>query len=293
MTSSTTETVTGALRTLPADTTVPEILKVVSEDGGVVIQGFLSAEQIARFNEEIEPAMAALNPGSKNADADIADFHGNNTKRLTNLVTISKTFREEIIDHDLLHELGEAIYRETAGDWWLTTSQLIEIGPGNKAQVLHRDLEQFLPFIGMGPAGPEVMCNFLIAMTDFTDENGATRVIPKSNHWVDYEDRGTPEMTVPAEMKAGDVIFFTGKLVHGGGANRTENEFRRGLTIPLQPGYLTPEEPYSLVVPMDIIRTLSPRVQKMLGFRSLYPIGSPGLLQVNYEELADYLGLDN
>ena len=28
-------------------------------------------------------------------------------------------------------------------------AQLIEIGPGNKAQLLHRDLEQFLPFIGM------------------------------------------------------------------------------------------------------------------------------------------------
>jgi ectoine hydroxylase-related dioxygenase (phytanoyl-CoA dioxygenase family) len=290
MTSST-STPVNALRTVPANSTVDEIRKVVAEDGGVVIKGFLTQDQIDRFNAEIEPAMQALSAGSDNADSEIADFHGTQTKRLTNLVTISKTFREEIVDHDLLHALGEATYREESGDWWMTTAQLIEIGPGNKAQVLHRDLEQFIPFIGMGPAGPEVMCNFLIAMTDFTDENGATRVIPGSNHWADYEDRGTPEMTLPAEMKAGDVIFFTGKLVHGGGANRTENEFRRGLTIPLQPGYLTPEEPYNLITPLDIVRTLSPRVQKMLGFRSLYPKGSPGLLRVNYHELADFLEL--
>ena len=64
MTSTTTEAVTGALRTLPANATVPEILKIVQEDGGVVIQGFLSAEQIARFNEEVEPAMTALSAGS-------------------------------------------------------------------------------------------------------------------------------------------------------------------------------------------------------------------------------------
>ena len=87
----------------------------------------------------------------------------------------------------------------------------------------------------MGKSGPMVMVNFLIALTDFTEENGATRVIPGSNDWDDYEDRGTPEMTIPAEMKAGDVIFFNGKVSHGGGANVTENERRRGLTIPLQP----------------------------------------------------------
>ncbi|MCW2790883.1 MAG: phytanoyl-CoA dioxygenase (PhyH)-like protein [Aeromicrobium sp.] len=282
---------TATLQHVSKDTPLAEILAIVDADGGVIIEKFLTEDQVKRFNEETQPALDALDAGSKHDDDFIADFHGNQTKRLTNLVTISKTFREEILEQDLLYELGEAIFREESGDFWLTTGQIIDIGPGNKAQVLHRDLENNHFAVTMGKSGPMVMVNFLIALTDFTEENGATRVIPGSNTWDDYEDRGTPEQTIPAEMKAGDVIFFNGKVSHGGGANVTENERRRGLTIPLQPSFLTPEEAYPLLVDLELAKTLSPRVQKLLGFRSQYPVGSPGLWQNNYEEIADHLGL--
>lgn len=282
---------TATLRRVSKDTPVAEILKIVDADGGLIIEKFLTDDQVRRFNEETQPALDALDAGSKNSDEFVADFHGNQTKRLTNLVTISKTFREEILEQDLIHDLGEAIFREESGDFWLTTGQIIDIGPGNKAQMLHRDLENNHFAVTMGKPGPMVMVNFLIALTDFTEENGATRIIPGSNTWDDYEDRGTPEMTIPAEMKAGDVIFFNGKVSHGGGANVTENERRRGLTIPLQPSFLTPEEAYPLLVDLELARTLSPRVQKLLGFRSQYPKGSPGLWQNNYEEIANHLGL--
>jgi hypothetical protein len=276
---------------VPKDTPVTEIVGIVDADGGVIIEKFLTPEQVARFNEETQPALDALGAGSKHDDEFIADFHGDQTKRLTNLVTISKTFREEILEQDLIYDLGEAFFREESGDFWLTTGQIIDIGPGNKAQMLHRDLENNHFAVTMGKSGPMVMVNFLIALTDFTDENGATRIIPGSNTWDDYSDRGTPEQTIPAEMKAGDVIFFNGKVSHGGGANVTTDERRRGLTIPLQPSFLTPEEAYPLLVDLDLAKTLSPRVQKLLGFRSQYPKGSPGLWQNNYEEIADHLGL--
>lgn len=282
---------TATLRRVSKDTPVADILEIVNADGGVIIEKFLTTDQVRSFNDEVQPAMDALDAGSKHDDEFVADFHGVQTKRLTNLVTLSKTFREEILEQDLVHELGEAVFREESGDFWLTTGQVIEIGPGNKAQVLHRDLENNHFAVTMGKSGPMVMVNFLIALTDFTEENGATRVIPGSNDWDDYEDRGTPEMTIPAEMKAGDVIFFNGKVSHGGGANVTDNELRRGLTIPLQPSFLTPEEAYPLLVDLELAKTLSPRVQKLLGFRSQYPKGSPGLWQNNYEEIADHLGL--
>ena len=282
---------TATLRRVPKDTPVTEIVGIVDADGGVIIEKFLTPEQVARFNEETQPALDALGAGSKHDDEFIADFHGDQTKRLTNLVTISKTFREEILEQDLIYDLGEAFFREESGDFWLTTGQIIDIGPGNKAQMLHRDLENNHFAVTMGKSGPMVMVNFLIALTDFTDENGATRIIPGSNTWDDYSDRGTPEQTIPAEMKAGDVIFFNGKVSHGGGANVTTDERRRGLTIPLQPSFLTPEEAYPLLVDLDLAKTLSPRVQKLLGFRSQYPKGSPGLWQNNYEEIADHLGL--
>lgn len=285
---------TQAQKTLPSVTTttpLAEILDLVAKDGGVVIKNFLSADQIARFNAEVEKPMAALAPGSKHEHELIAEFHGRNTKRLTNLVNHSRTFREEILEHDLVHNLCDAKFLEESGTYWMTTAQLIEIGPGNTAQMLHRDLENWYPFVGMGPKGPEVTVNFIIAFTDFTEENGATRVIPGSHQWEDFEDRGTPESTIPVTMNAGDAFFYTGKVVHGGGANVTADEYRRGLAFAFNPGFLTGEEAYPFLVDMETARQLSPRVQRILGFRSQYPAGSPGLWQVDYSELGDYLKL--
>ncbi|WP_306324482.1 phytanoyl-CoA dioxygenase family protein [Streptomyces venezuelae] len=287
----TTQKKTRALTSVANDTPAEEILEIVTRDGGVVIKNFLTQEQIVRFNAEIEQPLRALAPGSTHEDEIVAAFHGSNTKRLTNLVTHSATFRSEIIDHPLVHEISDLVFLQESGTYWMTTAQVIEIGPGNKAQMLHRDLENWFPFIGMGPGGPEVTINFLVALTDFTEENGATRVIPGSNHWSDFEDRGTPEQTIPAVMNAGDVLLFSGKTAHGGGANRTGDEHRRGLAFAFNAGFLTGEEAYPFLVDRELAETLSPRVQRMLGFRSQYPTGSPGLWQVDYADLGDHLGL--
>jgi ectoine hydroxylase-related dioxygenase (phytanoyl-CoA dioxygenase family) len=281
-----------SLQSVPRDTPVTEILEIVARDGGVILKNFLARDQIDRFNADVEPALAALKPGSTHGDEEIAAFHGSNTKRLTRLVELSPTFRNEIIDDDLVHDLCDATFLEESGTYWMTTAQVIEIGPGNDAQQLHRDLENWYPFVGMGKTGPEVILNFLIAFTDFTEENGATRLIPGSNHWDDFEDRGTPEDTIPVVMNAGDALFFSGKTVHGGGANRTEDEYRRAVAFALNPGFLTGEEAFAFTVGLDTAKSLTPRVQRILGFRSQYPIGSPGLWQVDYADLADHLGLD-
>ncbi|MET4165110.1 MULTISPECIES: phytanoyl-CoA dioxygenase family protein [Gordonia] len=279
------------IQRVPSTTPAADILAIVARDGGVVIEGLLSAEQVSRFNAEIDPSVAALAPGSTHENEIVQEFHGVNTKRLTNLVNRSDVFRDEIIDLDLVHELCDARFLEESGTYWMTTAQVIEIGPGNRAQMLHRDLENWYPFVGMGPAGPEITLNFLIALTDFTEENGATRVIPGSHLWSDFEDRGSPEQTIPATMKPGDALFISGKTVHGGGANVTADQYRRAVSFAFNPGYLVGEEAYPFLVSRDVAAGLPERVQRILGFRSQYPLGSPGLWQVDYAELADYLGL--
>ncbi|MFD8295101.1 phytanoyl-CoA dioxygenase family protein [Streptomyces bauhiniae] len=287
----TVEKQTPALSSVATDTPTDEILGLLARDGGVIVKGFLTTEQMNRFNTEIEPPLQALRPGSTHENELVAAFHGSNTKRLTNLVTHSAAFRNEILEHSLVHEVCDQIFLPESGTYWMTTAQVIEIGPHSQAQMLHRDLENWFPFIGMGPDGPEVTLNFLIALTDFTEENGATRVIPGSNHWSDFEDRGTPEQTVPAIMNAGDALLFSGKTAHGGGANQTDDEYRRAVAFALNPGFLTGEEAYPFLVDMEVAKTLSPRVQRLLGFRSQYPTGSPGLWQVDYADLGDYLAL--
>lgn len=269
-----------------------DVIGHIYNDGGVVIEGFLSHDQVLRFNSEIQPAIDKIDAGSRSDNQRTKDFHGKQTKRLTNLVTHSKTFRTEIIDYNLTHEILEGILLKESGTYWMTTAQVIEIGPGNASQRLHRDLGNMPPYFDLGPGGPEGMINFLIALTDFTDENGATRVIPGSHKWANFYDLGTPEMTIPVEMKAGDVFVFSAKTVHGGGSNKTEAN-RRGVAFAFQPGFLTPEEAYPFIVDWDLVKTLPQRTQRMLGFRSQYPKGSPGVWQSDYHEIADILGLDS
>ena len=93
-------TTTAKLRTIASTAPIDEILSIVRADGGVIVKGLLTPDQVARFNAEIDPALRGLDAGSKHDNEIVAEFHGRNTKRLTNLVTRSETFRREVIDHD-------------------------------------------------------------------------------------------------------------------------------------------------------------------------------------------------
>ncbi|KAI1637427.1 hypothetical protein F4809DRAFT_640482 [Biscogniauxia mediterranea] len=261
------------------------ILRALREDGAVIIKGLFTKDQVRRLSEEVQPAVDKLQAGGKHTDEWAKDFHGDNTKRLNNVVSLSKTFREKIMEEDLIHQLCEEIYLKDAGGYWMNSAQVIDIGPASKAQPLHRDQWQFPIFTRCGPDAPEASVNFVVALTEFSDENGATRVIPGSHQWGDFQENGSPEDTIPAEMEPGDACFITGKVVHGGGANRTEDRTRRGITLVFQCSYLTPEEAYPFLVDREVARTLSPRAQRMIGFRSQFLKDSPGVWKRDYGEM--------
>lgn len=293
-----TASVPQVITAVPNTTPAEEILAIMERDGAVVIQNFATSAQVEQMNRDFDKPVMETGPGSKKQGEEfelLKEFHGYQTTRVNNLITHSRVMREEILDMDLFHEIGRLLYEEESGDWWLMAAQLIQIGPGNKAQFIHRDLENYTAFVPMGKNAPRVTTNYMLALTDFTEANGATRVILGSHKWDDFtlsmEDRLDHSKTIPAEMKAGDALLWDGKLLHSGGANVTTNEFRRGVTIPVSPAYFTPEESFAFSVSLDIAKTLSPRVQKAIGFRSVFSKGGNGLWQHNFEELADHLGL--
>jgi ectoine hydroxylase-related dioxygenase (phytanoyl-CoA dioxygenase family) len=152
----------------------------------------------------------------------------------------------------------------------LHVTQMIAIGPGEPAQIIHRDqwAFDFFPF----PNDYEVQCNTIWAMTDFTAENGGTRLIPGSQR---FEDRLSFEEadTIPAEMPAGSVLFYTGKLYHGGGANRSQ-AVRRGINLTYAVSWLRQEENQYLSVPFEIARELPEPLLKLMGYaRGAYALG--------------------
>jgi ectoine hydroxylase-related dioxygenase (phytanoyl-CoA dioxygenase family) len=152
----------------------------------------------------------------------------------------------------------------------LHLTQAIAIGPGETAQPIHRDqwAFDFFPF----PAGYEVQCNTIWALSDFTEENGATRIVAGSNTQPDGTAYGQ-EHTDPAEMSRGSVLFYSGSVYHGGGANRSEAT-RIGLNITYNVAWLRQEENQYLSVPREVAATLPTDLLRLMGYdRGAYALG--------------------
>lgn len=279
-------------RVRPDAVDAKEIVRIMSEDGAVVIEGLLTPEQVARYNEEVEPALAAMHPGSLVDHEEIQIFHGRNTKRLSNLMTLSKTYRAEIIDSDTIHSICDEFFR-TTGDYWLSTSQVMSIGPGSPRQPLHRDHGNWYPARAMGPSMPESSIAFLLAQDNTTEENGATLAIPRSHLWpfsLEDDNLGSYEQCTIVELNAGDALVIGGKIVHGGGANRTKDFWRKVTTVMFCNAAFTQEEAFQIVLDRELVKTLPERVKKVLGFRTVFPFNSPGLNTHNNDDIAVYLG---
>ncbi|NGM78770.1 phytanoyl-CoA dioxygenase family protein [Burkholderia multivorans] len=280
------------LREVVSGTPADEVKKIIDADGGVIVKG-LFAKHVDRLNEELDPVVSGWREGVKGNEW-MEEFAGRKTKRVTQLVARSKTFREEMIDDATMLSYIDTMMLETSDSYWMNAAQVIQLQPGEKAQMLHRDLENYPIFRKYGREAPEVMCNCLVALSDYTEDMGATRVIPGSHKWSDFEDRGDPSQTIPAVMEKGDALVYSGKMLHGGGHNAS-NRPRRALALAFCPGWLVPEEAYPFVIPLEIARTMSPRAQQLTGFRSFHnaKLGGGSLWQIDYLELADFLELNS
>ena len=246
---------------LPADATPERVAAALSESGVAVVDRLVPASLLDRAAGELAPWLERTPFGP---DA----FSGRRTRRTGGLVARSATCRE-LIQHPLvLGTVKELLADSTAFQLHLT--QAIAIGPGEPAQPVHRDqwAFDFFPF----PSGYEVQCNTIWALTDFTAKNGATRVIPGSNRHADrlqYQEADT----IPAEMERGSVLFYSGSLYHGGGANHSDAT-RIGLNLTYARSWLRQEENQYLSVPLDVARTLSDDLLRLIGYaRGAYALG--------------------
>jgi ectoine hydroxylase-related dioxygenase (phytanoyl-CoA dioxygenase family) len=196
------------------------------------------------------------------------DFSGNRTRRTGALIARSASSRE-LIQHPLALATTQLVLSQ-ATNFQLHLTQAIVIGPGETAQPLHRDqwAFDFFPF----PKGYEVQCNTIWAQTDFTEANGATRVVPGSNR-ADDGVRYPPSDTEPAEMERGSALFYSGSVYHGGGANETDGT-RIGLNITYNVAWLRQEENQYLSVPREVAETLPTELLRLMGYdRGAYALG--------------------
>ncbi|MFK8023466.1 MAG: phytanoyl-CoA dioxygenase family protein [Ilumatobacter sp.] len=250
-----------ALIHVSADTPAEQIHDILRRDGAVIIDGLADAEVIDEINAEMAPHVDATPNG---ADA----FSGRSTKRTGALIARSVSSRD-LVQHPLILDVTARLL-DRAKNHQLHLTQMISIGPDSPGQDIHRDQWAFDFF--EFPSDYHVQCNTIWAMTDFTEENGATRLILGSQDWPN-EFGHTVDESVPAEMAKGSCLLYTGKVYHGGGANRSD-ETRVGLNITYCVAWLRQEENQYLSCPPDVTAELDDELLKLMGYRiGAYALG--------------------
>ena len=266
------------LKRLPADAPLLDLIETLEKDGGLVIEGMFPKPVIAQMAEAVRQHGNNHQPGkaTQGKAEDGKAFVGANTTRFSSLGKVSPAYFE-MLDNSLFKQLTDAALSSVCGAYWVNTGQAMLIGPGSKAQVLHRDCMNWPQYCEpLWPNCPEITLSAMIALEDIDEEVGATRIMPGSHVWKDEQDQGTQAQTVPAELKVGDALIYSGKLLHGGGANQTSDRWRHAMHLSFLAGWLTPEEACPLDYTSEELAPHSEHVRRVLGHSSYDPRPQPG-----------------
>jgi ectoine hydroxylase-related dioxygenase (phytanoyl-CoA dioxygenase family) len=238
---------------MPATSASQDVAQRLTGDGYVVVTGMMNDASLRAARADLDRVLQTTKTGRN-------FFEGFDTQRVYALFAKTRMFDQAAIDPLLLGVLDQVL-----GHYQLSAPVGICIGPGEKAQILHRD-DSIYP---VPEPHPPLVVNTMWPLDEFTIENGATRFIPGSHHW---EPDRRPTASDPIEtavMSPGSVMFYLGSLWHGGGANQTGAP-RLGVILEYCSGWLRQQENHCLAVPRDTVRELPERLQELLGY-NIYP----------------------
>ena len=234
-----------------------EWTKLLLADGYCIIPDAIPVESVEALNGDLDSRFAGT-PFCEGG------FYGPRTKRFGSLLK-----RSAVAADFIRHPLILAITQNLLGPWCdrfnLNLSQGIEIHPGAPAQFPHRDQDMW-----QGEKGrTEYLVNVMWPLTEFTAENGATRIWPGSHH-PGAADLPPSEPPITAEMSPGSVLLFLGSTLHAAGGNYASS-VRRGLIVSYCLGWLKPFENQWLCYPPEIAKGFDPELAKLVGYSQHRP----------------------
>jgi ectoine hydroxylase-related dioxygenase (phytanoyl-CoA dioxygenase family) len=235
-------------------------IAAIRDQGFVILENQIDAAAVTRIRAELEPYLDSQHMGRN-------DFEGFHSERVYALLAKAPSVAA-IIEHPRVLAIVDGCLPK---NYLLSSALAINVHPGETAQRFHIDDAP-----GGGPDVPKPRAPYGIstiwAFDDFTDDNGATEVIPGSHRW-QAERVPREEDAVKVIMPAGSVVVFAGNLLHRGGANRSA-----GTRLAITPQYCVPWmrqlENMTLAVPPDAAGRYSDRIQAMLG----YSVVDPGFM---------------
>lgn len=236
-------------------TTIQRHVAKIEADGYAIVENAIAADLVDALVEDL---------GRLERERGIAPaknrFEGTKTVRIYNLLVHGALY-ERIPVHENILPIVERVLDPGC---LVSSLSSIAICGDERPQPLHAD-DQLIPI--PRPHVP-LVCNTMWALTDFTDANGATRIVPGSHKWKEVPDYFGTHESVPAAMPKGSVMVYNGSLWHGGGANRT-GQRRIGVAMNYCAGFLRQQENQQLGIPREIAARFAPRLQELVGY-SLY-----------------------
>ncbi len=293
---------TGYLSTFSPDTDSAEIAEALVRDGGVIINELVTAEMLDAIHDEIEASVSAEEQEGS------SDLWPEGNKTVGGLAAVSPTFVEKLLIQPKVLEVIDAVLKPSrpmsveAGQvdvldlvavkeledggtqivysgepqahchhYTLGACVMLEIGAGREEhQFLHRENAIYQPFVERLDMR-EFIVSTMWAGTDFTEENGATRVVPGSHHWPE-ERLAKPDEIARAVMKKGSVVLWLSRTLHGA-AKSTANENRTGYFASYIADWVRQEENQYIVVPQEVARNYSTAARQVIGYRCSPTIG--------------------
>ena len=251
---------TNAYTRLPASTPPADLAVVLLRDGAVVIEGLTSDTTALQIDRELSPHAERRAPGYETHE----EFWGSRTKRFQGLPMKSATFVDAIMLNPTILGIADEVLGPNCGDYWISQTEAIFIGPGENAQELHRDDVNWAHAL---PLGFPVQFSVLTAIGDYDAEVGATVAILGSHAWA-RDTPVNPALAQPIELALGDGVVYLGSILHGGGHNATSDRWRKAVYCGFLLGWLTPEEASALSVTPAAAAGLPPRARQLLGWSS-------------------------
>ncbi|KAJ5223758.1 hypothetical protein N7468_008300 [Penicillium chermesinum] len=270
------------------------IIQAIIQDGCCIIQNFTDVETVQKVNAEAKPYLDADKPWK-------GELFPPETRRCANLAGRSQTARENWLVDPLVRALTAKFVDKTTSNFYgetkhtytseavCTIAMTFDIGPGAKAQRLHRDDKNYHVDHEDQTAtgyrvGSDVEMAFMVPGVKTTVDNGATLAIPGSHLWGGDRAPLLHEAR-PATMEVTDCWVMLGGLYHAGGANVTEAERRIVHGMFFTRGFYRQEENAYLANRPEEVLKWSPAAQKVMGFE----LSSPNIGFVEFQTPLQYL----
>ncbi len=228
-------------------------LERIERDGYTIVEGAIEPDLTARLRDTLRQLFDDLDvrPAGNRAE-------GFATKRLYNLVPRDAVFEELPVHENVLPLVEQLLEPECL----LSGTTAMDIGPGEDLQGLHADDGLFR----IGRPHRPMMSTTIWALTDFTADNGATRIVPGSHTEPGHPRPGDDRRAIAAEMPAGSVLVMDSQLWHCGGPNTTEDDWRLGLNVQYVRGFFRTQQNHYLGISAEKLASYGPRLRQLLGF---------------------------